>query len=139
MKKSGITTSIVLLALLLGSCSQGQGKKAKGDAVIAFTTTKHEYGAIPFKGNGDCEFTFRNTGETPLVLTHVKSTCGCTIPEWPREPIKAGEEGSIHVTYDTKRVGAFSKSIYVYSNASNGVQKLFITGSVKPYEQKEVN
>lgn len=138
MKKSG-TIAFVLLALLLGSCSQERGKRAKGDAVIAFTTTKHEFGEIPFSGNGDCEFTFRNTGQTPLVLTHVKSTCGCTIPEWPDEPIQAGEEGSIHVTYDTKRVGAFTKSIYVYSNASNGVQKLFITGRVKPYEQEAVN
>jgi hypothetical protein len=139
MKKSGITTFFVLLSLLLGSCSHEQGKRAKGDAVITFTETKHEFGEIPFRGNGDCEFTFRNNGKTPLVLTHVKSTCGCTVPEWPSEPIQAGQEGSIHVTYDTKRVGVFTKSIYVYSNASNGVQQLFITGRVKPFEQETVN
>ncbi|MCK5462329.1 MAG: DUF1573 domain-containing protein [Bacteroidales bacterium] len=94
---------------------------------------------MPFKGNGKCEFAFRNTGKTPLVLTHVKSTCGCTIPKWPSEPVKAGEQGIIKVSYDTKRVGTFYKSIYVYSNASNGVQRLYITGRVNPYNEEIVN
>jgi hypothetical protein len=127
------------LLLVLASCSQQQGNRMQGDAVIAFTETEYAYGEIPFQGNGDCEFTFRNTGKTPLVLTHVKSTCGCTVPEWPEEPIKAGGKGTIRVTYDTKRVGTFRKSIYVYSNAGNGVQKLLISGRVKPFEQETVN
>jgi hypothetical protein len=139
MKKTGVITSYILLALLLLSCSQEERKRVKGDAVITFAATEYEYGEIPFKGKGDCEFTFRNTGRTPLVLTHVKSTCGCTVPEWPSEPIQAGEEGNILVTYDTKRVGVFTKSIYVYSNASNGVQRLLIRGKVKPFEQEALN
>ena len=92
-----------------------------------------------FKGDGDCEFVFQNTGKTPLVLTHVKSTCGCTIPKWPSEPIKAGEQGIIRVSYDTQRVGTFTKSVYVYSNASNGVQQLHISGRVNPFNEESVN
>lgn len=139
MKNMRYILAIFLVALVLVSCSQEEGKKKKGDAVITFAETKFDYGNIPFKGDGDCEFTFRNTGRTPLVLTHVKSTCGCTIPEWPREPIKEGEQGIIKVTYDTQRVGAFNKSIYVYSNAKNGVQRLYIRGNVNPYNEETVN
>ena len=137
MMKTAVAAAFYLL--VLASCNRQEGNRMKGDAVIAFAETKYEYGEIPFQGNGDCEFTFRNNGKTPLVLTHVKSTCGCTIPEWPGEPIKAGGKGTIRVTYDTKRVGTFMKSIYVYSNASNGVQKLLISGTVKPFEQETVN
>ena len=139
MSKSQIISAIILLSAALLSCRQEGGKKAKGDAVITFTETKYDFGEIPFEGDGECEFAFRNTGKTPLVLTHVKSTCGCTTPDWPGEPIKASERGSIKVTYDTRRVGTFNKSIYVYSNASNGVQRLYITGQVKPYNQETVN
>jgi hypothetical protein len=60
----------------------------------------------------------------------VKSTCGCTVPEWSQEPVNAGKQGRIRVSYDTHRVGAFSKTIFVYSNASNGVQQLTISGKV---------
>ena len=137
--KTGILSAAVVLSIILLSCGQEGGKRAKGDAAITFTTTEFDYGTIPFNGDGDCEFTFRNTGKTPLVLTHVKSTCGCTVPDWPSKPIKAGEQGSIRVTYDTHRVGRFMKSIYVYSNASNGVQKLYIRGTVKPREEETVN
>ena len=139
MKKIKTISALLLLALTLVSCGQEEGKRAGGDAIITFADTIYEYGEIPFKGNGECEFVFRNTGKTPLVLTHVKSTCGCTIPEWPSEPIKAGEQGIIKVGYDTQRVGTFNKSIYVYSNASNGVQKLYIRGRVNPYNEETVN
>ena len=78
-----IISVIFLLALAMVSCGQEEGKRRKGDAEIIFAEVNHDYGEIPFKGDGKCEFAFRNTGTTPLVLTHVKSTCGCTIPEWP--------------------------------------------------------
>jgi hypothetical protein len=139
MKKIETISAVFLLALMLVSCSQEEGKKGKGDAVITFTGVEFDYGDIPFGGDGDCEFAFRNTGKTPLVLTHVKSTCGCTIPEWPSKPIKAGEQGIIRVGYDTQRVGSFNKSIYVYSNAKNGVQRLYIHGRVNPFHEETVN
>ena len=131
MKKTGLLSAAIIISLFLVSCSQENGKKAKGNAEITFATTEYEYGTIPFKGDGDCEFAFRNTGKTPLVLTHVKSTCGCTVPEWPGEPIKAGEQGSIRVTYDTHRVGTFMKSIYVYSNAKQSPVTLKIKGKIE--------
>ena len=139
MKNFGFISAVIMLSLFLQSCRNEEGKRAKGDSLITFAEVKFDYGEIPFKGDGNCEFTFRNTGKTPLVLTHVKSTCGCTIPEWPSEPIKSGEQGIIRVSYDTQRVGTFNKSVYVYSNASNGVQRLYISGTIKPYDEKTVN
>ena len=139
MKKIGIISTVFLLAIVMMSCKQVEGKKKKGDAIISFATENHDFGEIPFKGNGEYEFVFRNTGNTPLILTHVKSTCGCTIPEWPSEPINAGEQGIIKVSYDTQRVGTFNKSVYVYSNANNGVQRLYIRGTVNPYDEETVN
>jgi hypothetical protein len=71
-----------------------------------------------------------NHSKVPLVINTVKTSCGCTDPEWPKEPVWPGEKGIIRVTYNTSIKGAFRKSITVYSNARNSPSKLFITGEV---------
>ena len=139
MRNFGFISAAIMLLVFLQSCSNEEGKRVRGNSMITFADAKYDYGEIPFSGDGNCEFSFRNTGTIPLILTHVKSTCGCTIPEWPHEPIKAGEQDTIRVSYDTHRVGTFTKSIFVYSNASNGVQRLYITGRVNPYNEETVN
>jgi hypothetical protein len=134
MNKAGIITFLACIVLPWASCHQDGGKISSRDAGIVFDTTRHDFGEIPFSGDAEVEFIFTNSGTVPLVVTHVKSTCGCTIPEWSKEPVKAGGKGSIRVSYDTHRVGSFTKSINVYSNAGNGVKRLTITGKVKPAE-----
>ena len=67
----------------------------KSGAEITFKETSHDFGNIPFKGNGSYEFVFVNTGTEPLILTQPKSSCGCTVPEWPRQPILPGESNVI--------------------------------------------
>ncbi len=128
---------IVLTPALLGSCKSGQAKRADENAGISFYDTLVDFGVIPFSGDGDCEFVFVNTGTEPLLLTHVKSTCGCTIPAWSKEPVNPSDTGKIEVSYDTHRIGRFSKSIYVYSNALNGTQRLYIRGEVEGAEDPE--
>ena len=115
------------------SCSQTSSNSAgkSGGAVIEFETTEHDYGTIPFKGDGTYEFVFKNTGKEPLVLKNVRSSCGCTVPEWPKEPIKKGEKSKIKVSYNTRITGSFSKSISVYSNASDAPFVLSIKGKVE--------
>ena len=130
MKTNGLLTFILLLALAGVSCGHDGGKSRKADASIAFDTISHDFGEVPFSEKAEFEFVFTNSGEAPLILSHVKSTCGCTVPEGSKEPVKPGREGIIRVKYDTHRVGRFAKSIYVYSNATNGVQRLTITGVV---------
>lgn len=103
-------------------------------AEITFKETNHDFGNIPFKGNGSYEFVFVNTGTEPLILTQPKSSCGCTVPEWPRQPILPGESNVIKVTYkNTDRPGNFNKYVTVFSNAAvNKEVKLHIKGTVEP-------
>lgn len=98
-------------------------------ATISFTETMHDYGDIKKGSEGTYIFTFKNTGNIPLVLTNVRSSCGCTTPAWPKEPIVPGETGEIKVKYNTNTLGSFHKTITVLSNAQTVV--LTIKGSVQ--------
>ncbi|MCF8367802.1 MAG: DUF1573 domain-containing protein [Bacteroidales bacterium] len=98
--------------------------------VITFDKLTHDYGDIEQHGDGKCEFKFINEGKEPLILSNVRSSCGCTIPEWPRQPILPGKSEVIKVKYDTKRVGMINKTISVYSNAKASPITLRIKGKV---------
>jgi len=91
-----------------------------------------DYGTIEYNGEGNREFKFKNTGKEPLIIYSATGSCGCTVPTWPKEPIKPGEAGSIKIHYDTKRVGNFEKSITVASNGKTPSKTLKIKGNVKP-------
>lgn len=115
----------------------------KGPA-IKFDIMEYDYGTIYQGGDGNCEFKFKNTGDEPLILSSVRSSCGCTVPSWPKDPILPGQSASIKVTYDTKRIGTISKQISVVSNATEPNQTLAIKGTIlqKPSEilpEKKVN
>jgi len=96
---------------------------------IKFNSLVHDYGNIYKKDNGVCTFEFTNTGKADLQLTNVSSSCGCTVPEWPKETIPPGKKSSIKVSYDTNRVGPINKNIFVDSNAGERVT-LTIKGNV---------
>jgi hypothetical protein len=115
------------------SCSQtSQSVEAqKAGAAIEFEETEHDFGTIPQGSDGTYEFIFKNTGKEPLVLKNVRSSCGCTVPEWPKEPIKKGEKGKIKISYNTRITGTFSKSISVYSNTGGAPVVLVIKGKVE--------
>lgn len=110
-------------------------KKSKAPEII-FEKTTHDYGNIMSGDDGECEFKFKNTGKEPLVLTNVYSSCGCTVPVWPKEPIMPGKSETIKVKYNTYRLGTINKKVTVISNAENGTIELFIKGNVsaKPAE-----
>jgi hypothetical protein len=78
-------------------------------------------------------FKIKNDGKAPLVITRVIPSCGCTTPEWSKEPITPGKTGDIKVTYDPENrpTGAFTKTISVYSNGKTGSYLLTIRGEVK--------
>lgn len=98
---------------------------------ISFDKTTIDYGNIAMKSDGHQIFTFKNTGDKPLILSNVKASCGCTIPEWEKSPILPGKTGKIKVGYDTNIKGNFRKSIEVYSNdPKKGRTILFIQGNV---------
>jgi len=100
---------------------------------IEFEKMVHDYGEVPYNGNGECEFRFTNTGNEPLILQKPKSSCGCTVPTWPKEPILPGDSEVIKVTYKTTKVGPINKTVTVTSNAkTNGTVVLRIKGTVLP-------
>lgn len=122
------------VALLVAfGCSKSTHKSSLSStgAVIEFESFEHDFGSIPYKGDGTYAFVFKSKGEEPLVLKNVKPSCGCTIPEWPRDPVKKGEKGTIKVSYNTRITGSFSKSVSVYSNASEAPIVLVIKGKVE--------
>ncbi len=102
--------------------------------VITFNETTHDFGKInESDGKVTTVFTFKNEGATPLVLSNVKASCGCTTPKWTKEPVEPGQEGLIHVTYNPNgRPGRFQKTITVTSNATEATTRLFIKGEVIP-------
>ncbi|MBN2486913.1 MAG: DUF1573 domain-containing protein [Bacteroidales bacterium] len=104
---------------------------ASGPA-IQFKSLEHDYGTILQGADGTCEFEFSNVGTEALNLQNVRSSCGCTVPSWPQEPIAPGKSGVIKVKYDTRRVGPISKTITVTSNGSEAPIVLRIKGKVEP-------
>lgn len=103
-------------------------------AVIVFEGTAHDFGTFKEElGYVNHEFKFKNTGSVPLIVSSVRASCGCTTPNWNREPIAPGHTGSIQVRYSARnRPGAFRKTITVSSNASNPKIILNISGTVTP-------
>lgn len=102
--------------------------------VITFQKTTHDFGKInEADGRVTTVFEFKNEGMTPLVLTNVRASCGCTTPKWTHEPIEPGQTGEITVTYNPSgRPGRFQKSITVTSNAAEPTTRLYIKGEVIP-------
>ena len=133
MKK--IVYLFVLFSVVILGCSENGNKNT---AEMTFECeTEYDYGKIVYQGSGIHEFNFKNTGIGPLIITNVKSSCGCTVPTYPTEPIEEGKTGIIKVKYDTNRIGVFTKSITVYSNAVNSPIKIVIKGQVEKPETAE--
>ena len=119
------------LMLLMTGLAKAQDTKTENGPEIEFEKIVHDYGTIPYNGNGECEFRFTNTGNEPLLIQKPRSSCGCTIPTWPNEPILPGESEVIKVTYKTNRPGVINKTVTVTSNAiKNSTVVLRIKGTV---------
>ena len=113
----------------------GQMKQSKQKDLILFTELSHDYGTIEVGSPGKSEFKFTNTMNKALVISSVKPSCGCTVAEWPKEPILAGKTGVIKLHYNTKIPGTFSKTIMVNSNAKNPTVVLRIKGNVIRFQK----
>ncbi len=123
---------IFLLSLSITGCAQNpKDNSSEKQAEMIFENVEFNFGNIDYDSEGTHEFIFKNTGKVPLIITNVSSSCGCTTPEWSKEPIQRKKKGKITVKYDTKRVGNFVKSVKVYSNAKNSPVMIIIRGSVK--------
>lgn len=119
MKKLLFTALIALVSFTI-----------QAQADITFESETIDYGRIAKGSDGVRVFKFTNTGNAELIISDVKSTCGCTVPEKPKGPIAPGASGEIKVKYDTKRVGPIRKTVTVYSNAKQAIKPLKIKGEV---------
>ena len=113
--------------LLLGSMTS----MAQEGADIKFDTQTHNFGVVPSdSAKVHCTFTFTNVGDEPLVINQAYASCGCTVPEFTKEPILPGQSGVIKVSYDRRRAdkGHFRKNITVRTNAKVESHRLTIEG-----------
>jgi len=124
---------IFVLSLLLAMFTGVFAQQAK---VVKFAERTHDFGTIKEEdGRVTCVFTFDNLTNSPITLTKVRASCGCTTPSWSREPIAPNGEGKVTVTYNAKgRPGMFQKSITIQMTNGNDTytEVVYIKGKVTP-------
>ncbi|GAB1463228.1 DUF1573 domain-containing protein [Pedobacter sp.] len=92
----------------------------------------YDFGTIKQGEKVSYEFKFKNVGKTPLIITNATATCGCTVPEYPSQPIKPGEEGTIKVIFDSAgKLGLQDKVVTISSNANPKFEELHLVGDIK--------
>ena len=124
MKKILLVCAVILGFAFTASAQDNQKAEFK------FNEEKHDFGKIPQGTPVTTVFEFTNIGKEPLILTDVKPTCGCTIADYTKTPVKSGEKGVIKITYNAQAVMPFNKTIVVTSNAKTPTKYLNIVGEV---------
>lgn len=133
----GVTSSKAQTTAKKITATATKAAKVNG-AGIVFQNETIDYGTIAQNSDGKREFVFTNNGNKPLIITNTTGSCGCTVPSAPKEPIAPGGKGVIGVKYATDRVGAFTKTVTVTSNAEGQPTKtLTIKGTVLAADDKK--
>jgi hypothetical protein len=144
----------VLLATSLSSCDQKTDGKVTSDMVnnsatasgeenipisaIKFDQDTFNFGTVMEGERVSHAFTFTNTGKNALVISKAIGSCGCTVPEWPKEPIAPGAKGKIDVVFNSeRRVGKANKDVTVYANTEPATSKVTLKGFVKADPSEE--
>ena len=132
--------SVLLLLTMVVAVGYSQVEEVKAEPVateeaqegaqMTFETETVDYGTIEQGSDPYRYFKFTNTGTEPLIITHAKGSCGCTVPTYPKEPIAPGESSEIKVRYDTNRLGRFTKRVTLTTNAGDEKKMLTIQGEV---------
>jgi hypothetical protein len=126
--KRVLFTFVAVLFFAVASHAQG---------VLKFETESHDFGTLAEGPVATYTFKLTNTGTAPVVISRAMASCGCTTPEWSKDPIMPGATSEIKVGYNTSgRPGAFKKTITVTSNAENSSVVLRINGTVTPKSSK---
>jgi hypothetical protein len=125
----------VLFAVLVFACSP---TVSRNDASISFSKGKHDFGTIPYKKEAIYSFEFTNPGKTMLIINDVKTSCGCTVPEWSKEPIRPGGKGQIKIKYDAEFPGMFHKTVEILYNGIGSPDSLEIKGEVEYPEDNQL-
>lgn len=121
---------LVKYALVLAFITFAGAVVAQDRAEFKFEKETHDFGKISQGTPVTYTFSFTNTGSAPLIISNIQSTCGCTVPEYSKTPVKPGEEGIIKVTFNAAAIQPFSKQIIVASNSKTPSKTLVIKGEV---------
>ena len=109
-----------------------------GEAAFEFTNeggTVWNFGTIQQGDSPEFTFTFKNTGNEPMIISNAKGSCGCTVPKWPKEPIAPGEMGEINVKFNSKnKKGSQNKTVTLTANTTPPNTKLRVTGQIEVIE-----
>ncbi|HMN33104.1 MAG TPA: DUF1573 domain-containing protein [Chitinophagaceae bacterium] len=109
---------LLLMSLLLLVFSANSQNSNPNAPIFKFVEEVHDFGNIIEGPEAQIDFVFTNVGKEPLIIMQANASCGCTTPDWTKEPVKPGQKGSIKVKYTTKdRVGSFNKTVFIRSNA----------------------
>lgn len=128
-KRSGIAPTNAIQPVAASQQSPGEV------AVISFEETDYDFGTVQEGDIVNYTFKFTNTGSAPLLISKATATCGCTVPQWPKEPVGVGETGEIQVKFNTKnRRNMQTKYININANTKPAVTRLKISGNVLPNE-----
>ena len=129
MKKLGL----VLICLLTLQVAMAQEEDVVNGPLLVFDETEFDFGDIHQGEQVEHIFTFVNQGTEPLVLSNVATTCGCTAPYWPKEPVAPAEKGEIKVKFNSAgKMGRQNKIITVYSNSTQAMTRVKIMTNVLP-------
>lgn len=111
-------------------------KMTEGASVISFSKTEHDFGTINEGDKVETTFDFKNTGKSALIITNARSTCGCTIPEYPKEPIPVGGTGSITVKFNSAgKPNQQNKVVTLTTNTASGKETVVIKANVTPKQK----
>jgi len=143
---------LIAAVSILWSCSNDPSKKVKQEnlqkaqeqlaKMDKFPEMKFDYTEVDFGTHREGEildtvFTFTNVGDAPLIISKVKTSCGCTVSEWPKEPVQPGEKGRIAVSFDTHhKTGKQVKSITIHSNEKQLTRTLKVKAQIIPQDDK---
>lgn len=122
----------LLFLVSISLFANAQNKNPNGP-VFKFVEETHEFGNLKEGPQAQVDFVFTNAGKEPLIIQNCSASCGCTTPDWTKEPIMPGQKGKITVKYNTEgRVGSFNKTVYIASNAVSEKERyeIYIKGNV---------
>jgi plastocyanin len=133
----------LITASVLMACNQSNQTKSKADStaaaatvnanapVMKFEFSSHDFGKVKSGEKVTYDFKFTNTGKSPLIISEAHASCGCTVPEWPKEPIQPGQGGKIKVTFDSSnKSGLMDKQVTVSANTNPPQNMVHLVGEV---------
>ncbi|MBC7915209.1 MAG: DUF1573 domain-containing protein [Pyrinomonadaceae bacterium] len=136
-----IIFTVLIASIVFGSCNSDQTKGTSNDStetssstdapILQFDKDNYDFGKIKQGEKAAHEYKFTNTGKTPLIITDATATCGCTIPEYPKEPVAPGQSGVIKVVFDSaNKSGMQHKVVTITSNTNPATTEVYLTGEV---------